>query len=189
MLTITGGQFRGAKLFTPKGKDFRPTLSRTKEALFNVITSRYQLSDYDCYDLFAGSGALGLEAISRGAKKAVFIESNKQHFEFVKKNIQKLSVENYTSAYMDNAVHWLSAKHWDYPLNLFLIDPPYQSYLAQDILDELGKAAAFLQGSLVVIESPKRKSLKEPECMSLFQQKVYGSTKLDFYQILKMGRL
>lgn len=185
MLTITGGQFKGIKLSTPKGKDFRPTLSKTKEALFNVITSRYELPDYDCYDLFAGSGALGLEAISRGVRKAVFIENSKQHFEFVKQNIKKLSLEARTTVHKDNAIHWLSRKSWDYPLNLILIDPPYQTDLAQDVLNEVGKAATFLQKSLVVVESPKKKPLKAPECMTLFQQKAYGSTKLEFFEILK----
>lgn len=189
MLTITGGQFRGTKLSTPKGKDFRPTLSKTKEALFNVIISRYQLSDYECYDLFAGSGALGLEAISRGAKKTIFVEKSKQHIEFVKQNIRRLSLEARTEIHRDNAINWLSDKNWGYPLNLFLIDPPYQTDLAQDVLNKLGKAARFLQKSLVVIESAKKKTLKAPESMTLFQQKAYGSTKLEFYEILNKGEL
>ncbi len=184
MLNITGGKFKGIRLSTPKGNDFRPTLGKTKEALFNVITSRYELTDYDCYDLFAGSGALGLEAISRGAKRTIFVENSKPHVEFIKQNIRKLSLEDRTIVYKDNAIHWLSRISWDYPLNLFLIDPPYQTDLAQEVLDELGKAAAFLQESLVVVESSKKKTLIAPECLALFQQKAYGSTKLEFFQIL-----
>ena len=184
MLTIIGGQFRGKRLTTPKGKDFRPTLGKTREALFSIITSRFELTDYDCYDLFAGSGALGLEALSRGARNAVFIEINKHHYKLVQQNIEHLTLKDRASVFLGNAVQWLAHKNWEYPQNLFIIDPPYQTDLAQEIIDELGKSAHSLQESLVVVETAKKKKLIVSDCMTLFQQKTYGSTKLEFFQIL-----
>ena len=94
-MRIISGRFRGTKLFTLDGDEVtRPTLDRIKEPLFNIL--QFKFDDAICLDLFAGSGALGLEAISRGAKKTYFSEVNRKAQEIVEKNIEKTKTESQT---------------------------------------------------------------------------------------------
>ena len=89
-MRIIAGEKRGTKLYTLEGLNTRPTLDRVKESLFNIIQSKIRDSIF--LDLFAGSGAIGLEAVSRGAKKAILCDSNKQAIQIIKKNIEKTRI-------------------------------------------------------------------------------------------------
>ena len=93
MIRIIAGEFRGRKLKVPTGNDVRPTSDKVREALFNLLTSMLNWDNMTVLDLYAGSGALGLEALSRGAKKAIFVESSKKHVSIILKNISMLSLE------------------------------------------------------------------------------------------------
>jgi 16S rRNA (guanine966-N2)-methyltransferase len=189
LLNIIGGELRGAKLITPKGKDFRPTLNKTREALFSVISSRYNLKEYECYDLFAGSGALGFEAVSRGAVNVRFIEYNRNNYLLLKRNIEQLGLESRCQAVFGEAIQWLTKKKWEPAQRLFFIDPPYESKLAQTAINVLAKVGKNLENNLVVIETPKDLPLQFPEMITLFQQKIYGPTKLDFLEIITRSSL
>lgn len=189
MLTIIGGELRGAKLFTPKGKEFRPTLNKTREALFNVISSRYNLQDFDCYDLFAGSGALGFEAVSRGAPSVWFIENQRSNYLLLKKNVEHLGLEGRCQLFFGDALQWLQRQIWKPGPRIFFLDPPYDSKLAQKTINLLAKAGQNLENNLVIVESPKASSFQFPETMTVFQQKTYGLTRLDFLQIETMSGL
>lgn len=184
LITIVGGSLKGSKLHTPKGNDVRPTLGRTRDAIFNVLTSRYKLSQYRAVDLFAGSGALGLEAVSRGTKKVVFTEKDKQHYQIIKKNIEKLHVEALSQVFLTNAVRWIDSFAWSMDKNLILIDPPYRSDLAQIALDKLGQMVDLLHKSLIVLESHESKITTVHNSFQLFQRKKYGNTTIAFYEVL-----
>jgi len=185
LLNIVGGRFRGAKLYSPKGGDARPTLGRTREAIFNVLSCRYDLQEYRAVDLFAGSGALGLEAVSRGAESAVFVENNKQNCQVISKNIKKLDVGDCCQVFSENVISWISRYNWSIDKNLFLIDPPYNTPLAQSVLESLGQMAGSLTSSLIVIEAHKSQVFKTHKCFQSFQQKKYGTTTIDFFEVLK----
>ena len=90
-MRIIGGLARGTKLYTLEGKDTRPTLDRVRESLFNILQN--EIKDSKLLDLFSGSGAIGLESISRGAKKAILCDKNKQAIQIINKNVEKLRVK------------------------------------------------------------------------------------------------
>lgn len=100
-MRIIAGEKRGTKLYTLEGLNTRPTLDRVKESLFNII--QLEIRDSIFLDLFAGSGAIGLEAVSRGAKKAILCDSNKQAIQIIKKNIEKTRISR-QSRTLSNAV-------------------------------------------------------------------------------------
>lgn len=182
MLTIIGGRLKGTRLITPKGRAFRPTLGKTREALFSVLVSRYELSDFTCVDLFAGSGALGFEAISRGTAHCSFIESSRQSVQLLKRNIDHLSLQDSCEVFHSDALAWIGRMTWSQPV-LFLIDPPYQSHLAQSALKCLDARSGELQECLIVVESSKKLRIECPPSMKRFQHKCYGNTTLDFFEI------
>ncbi len=96
MLRIIGGEFRGRKLKVPAGKDVRPTSDRVREALFNLLSSMLSWEELTVIDLYAGSGALGLEALSRGAKNAIFVEASRKHMKILLQNVELMSSEQVT---------------------------------------------------------------------------------------------
>lgn len=185
MLKITGGKYKGFKILCPKGNEVRPTLAKTREALFNVICSRFDLSEYSAIDLFAGSGALGFEAISRGADNVTFIETNKLHCEYLKKNVKKLQVLDQCEVHCTDAIRWLGTLTSAEKPMLFLLDPPYDTPLLEKSLDIITEQIANLPGSLLMLELPKNKEIAYPDKFKVFQQKKFGKTKLDFIQIVE----
>ena len=93
MIRIIGGEYRGRKLKVPVGNDVRPTSDRVREALFNQLSSMLSWNDFTVLDLYAGSGALGLEALSRGAKHAIFVEVSRRHLKILQQNVEWMSPE------------------------------------------------------------------------------------------------
>lgn len=184
MLKIIGGKLRSRKIKTIQGLETRPTLEKTRGVIFNTLQSRYHLDEYEAYDLFAGSGALGLEAISRGASKAYFLEKNRKAYSLLQKNIKELGVENQCESRCQDATQWLKSHRWNQQQNLFLLDPPYQTAFAQKVIDLLAKQQEQLKESLVVIETGKEITFTIPEGFELFQQKQLAKTRLDFLEIL-----
>ena len=91
MIRIIGGEYRGRKLKVPAGNDVRPTSDRVREALFNLLSSLLSWNEVTVLDLYAGSGALGLEALSRGAKHSIFIDASRRHLKILKQNVELIS--------------------------------------------------------------------------------------------------
>ncbi|MCP4753531.1 MAG: 16S rRNA (guanine(966)-N(2))-methyltransferase RsmD [Proteobacteria bacterium] len=183
MLRITGGRLKGRKLLTQKGKATRPTLEKTREAIFNTLQSRYDLERYEAYDLFAGSGALGFEAFSRGASGTIFIETNKKNRSLILANIKDLSLEKHCRVLLEDAVRWLKRQKWSGEPKLFLIDPPYESRLAQQTVDSLASRDDIPVQSLMVLETARDWQVAYPDNFSVFSQKQFGKTRLDFIEI------
>lgn len=183
MLKITSGRLKGKKLKAQKGCQTRPTLEKTRDALFNVLQNRYQLEEYEAYDLFSGSGALGFEAYSRGVSQVSFFENNRQSFNQLKQNIAALALELPCTLYHTDSMGWLKNHKWQNRLNLFLVDPPYDSQLAQETINIIASNADSLVNSLLVIETDKDIKFDYPAFFHLFQQKNFGKTRLDFFKI------
>ena len=139
LMRIITGSARGRRLLSPEGFDVRPTTDKVKESLFNIL--QFELEGREVLDLFAGSGQLGLEALSRGAKSAVFVDSSPRSLDIVKKNIRLTGMEVQASAVAGDAFSFLAAT--DRKFDLVFLDPPYDHKL-------IDKAAALLP---VVAES------------------------------------
>lgn len=120
-LIITGGRFKGRKLLTFSGKNTRPTTSMVRQALFNILQN--QMQDASFLDLFAGSGIMGIEALSRGALKAVFVEQDKKTAAKLKENLEKLGLQSRGQVIMQDSFKALS--FLKEPFDLAYVDPPY----------------------------------------------------------------
>lgn len=147
LMRIITGSARGRRLLSPEGFDVRPTTDKVKESLFNIL--QFELEGREVLDLFAGSGQLGLEALSRGAKSAVFVDSSPRSLDIVKKNIRLTGMEAQASAVAGDAFSFLAVT--DRKFDLVFLDPPYDHKL-------IDKAAALLprvlkSTSVVVAES------------------------------------
>ena len=123
-MRIISGKARGTKLYTLEGKNTRPTLDRVKESLFNIIQN--EILDCTFLDLFSGSGAIGLEAVSRGAKESILCDNSKEAIEIIKKNIQKTHFEKNVKLYYDKFDNLLKNKIEE-QIDIVYIDPPYET--------------------------------------------------------------
>ncbi|MDH5559340.1 MAG: 16S rRNA (guanine(966)-N(2))-methyltransferase RsmD [Deltaproteobacteria bacterium] len=182
MIRISGGFLKGKKIRAPNISPLRPTLEKTRSAIFDTLVSRFQLKDYCVIDLFAGSGALGFEALSRGAAKAVFIENNKKLFSGLKNTAEELKVGEFCTFFLSDALNWIQDLSVNASKSLFLVDPPYKSNLSQKVLELLAHNKIDLTNSLVVIEESKRSEIDIPECFLVIKQKIFGDTQLYFLE-------
>ena len=180
MLRIVGGKYKGRKLLTPKGLDTRPTLEKTREIIFDIISSRYSLENFEAVDLFAGSGAMGFEALSRGVKNVTFVEISKANCRLIHNNIKKLDAENTCQICPQDAIKWIQQHDWSKYANLCFLDPPYESELNQQAINILGNTRLQLDESLFVLETNKDHQIFYSDKFKLFRQKIAGRTKLDF---------
>lgn len=154
-MRVIAGKVRRMTLACPQGKDVRPTTDRIKETLFNII----QNDIYDCefLDLFSGSGAIGIEAISRGARSAVFVEKSKEALRCIEYNLSHTRLEDEAEVLpMDalQAIRNLSkrGKHFD----IVFMDPPYNCNLEEPVLDALAVSGIVDEDSLIIVETSLR---------------------------------
>lgn len=179
-MRIISGKHRGRKLVTLEGLDVtRPTSDRVKEALFNIIGNR--VIDANVLDMFAGSGALGLEAISRGAKQCVFIDSSKNAINVIKNNIALCKEEQ--AAQVINLDYKLALdKVKNIKFDLVFIDPPYLKDIEESAL--LGVSNLLNKDAIVIVETDQTDDL--PETVSnlvKYDARKYGRTIISFYCI------
>ena len=151
-MRIIGGKARGTKLYTLEGNNTRPTLDRVKESLFNIIQNYIQDSVF--LDLFAGSGAIGLEAVSRGAKKSILCDNSKEAINIIKQNIKKTKFENriqlYKLPYDKALIEQINEK-----IDIIYIDPPYETNFAYEALKIILEKELIKQESIVIIETDR----------------------------------
>ena len=126
MIRIVGGKFKGQKLQVPHGDKVRPTSNKIREAVFNILNHLIDFDDYLVLDLFAGSGALGLEAISRGCSESFLIEANAKHFHILKENASFLQNNATIKTIRHKAERWLPSFSDNSKNCLIFLDPPYQ---------------------------------------------------------------
>ncbi len=185
MLRIISGEFGGQKIKTLPGRETRPTSDRVREALFNVWQPRLK----ECFflDLYAGSGAIGIEALSRGAARAVFIEANSSAIKVIKENLARLNLLDRAEviwAKLPAGLEIVAAK--GYKFDLIFMDPPYGQNLASPILIKLGEQDLLVDLGWVAAETAAREPLPAGvgnlEC---FREKRYGDTRLSYYSTIK----
>lgn len=182
-MRVVSGAFRGKKLSAPPGITTRPTADRVKEALFNILASRIDLSDIRVLDICAGTGALGIEALSRGAATCCFVESDRSVAAVLEKNIAAVkSTHRAEILVMDavKALQALAARGLNFDLVFF--DPPYDSGLYTAILEVLDVRGLLSSGAVLVAECAVRNPLPE-SCgrLKLIDRRVYGTTALELF--------
>ena len=173
-MRIISGKARGTKLYTLDGENTRPTLDRVKESLFNIIQNNVR--DTVFLDLFSGSGAIGLEALSRGVKKAIFCDKSKEACEIIKKNIKKTHFENDSVVYNEDfkiVLNKLKEK-----VDIIFLDPPYKTNFAIDAVKIILENNLIKEESMIIIETDIKDELMEQ----------LENLNCNIYDIRKYGR-
>ena len=172
-MRIIAGQWRGRPIIAPKGDATRPTADRTREALFSMLASRLgSFEELAVADLFAGSGALGLEALSRGAASCLFVEQDRPAIDALRTNIAKLGAKADVRAQSVLALPPATA-----PLDLILMDPPYGTGAGAVALDKLGRLGWVGPATWISIETAKNEDLTV-EGFTADVERVHGKAKI-----------
>ncbi len=176
-LRIVAGSARGHGLFTPKGRDIRPTSDRVRGALFNLLGS---VQDLVGLDLFAGTGALGLEALSRGAKHVLFVDKNRAAIDLVRRNLAHTKLETQADVWMMDAFRALKQLgNQNRRFDLILLDPPYQEVDFERLFDERLWKPLILPTSCAILETSTRRRLDfSPTGWDIGDRRSYGETEL-----------
>ncbi len=180
-MRIVAGEFRGRTLATPKGSAIRPTSDRLREALFNVLAHGYDdpVAGARVIDLFAGTGALGLEALSRGAQAAVFVDDGAEARGLIRGNIDALGLGGRTRLFRRDATR-LGDRGPVPPFSLAFLDPPYGRDLATPALASLARGGWLVDGALAVVEEMSAATLEPPAGFAVEEVRDYGETALTF---------
>lgn len=178
-MRIVGGQFRGRALKSPSSNAIRPTSDKLRESVFNILTHAYgdPVSSARVLDLFAGTGALGLEALSRGATFALFVDEGAEARGIIRANVETLSLTGVTKIFRRDA-----AKMGEIgalaPFDLIFCDPPYGKGLAEKSLVSLREGKWLSPGALPVIEEAVKSAFKAPEGFEELERREYGDSEI-----------
>ena len=181
-MKITGGYLKGQTLFTPTSKEIRPLRTKIRKSLFDIIG--HDLTGFKILDLFCGTGALGIEALSRGAEFVVFVDASEKSQKLVLKNLAKFKLLEKARFYKKPLPQFLSvlAKK-QLVFDLIFITPPYLKGLSLKTLENIPKAILH-PSTIIIVEEHTQVSLPEKtEIFNLFKKKIYGETSLWFYSL------
>jgi 16S rRNA (guanine966-N2)-methyltransferase len=180
-MRIVGGRLRGRALAAPKTQAIRPTSDRLRESLFNILAHAYgdPASGARVLDLFAGTGALGLEAISRGAAFCLFVDDGAEARALIRQNVEALGLGMVTRVFRRDATN-LGAAHPVEPFGLVFLDPPYRKGLAVPALAALRDGGWLEPEALVVVEDAADAELAAPAGYAELERRTYDDTMIVF---------
>ena len=179
-MRIISGTSKGRKLVTPRSQSLRPTSDRVKESMFNILQD--DIVGKVVLDLFAGTGNLGIEALSRGAKKTIFVEKGRQALRLIQRNLTQFGLEERSEILPKDANRAIGIlKQKGESFDLILMDPPYQKGLIQKTLMKLNSHQIYHKDSILVIEHNRREPLSTVmEGWNLIRQRRIGDTLISF---------
>ncbi|HJV35638.1 16S rRNA (guanine(966)-N(2))-methyltransferase RsmD [Geomonas sp.] len=189
-MRVIAGEARGRTLIAPKSLRVRPTADRVKEALFSMLLSRLgELNDMRVLDLFAGTGNLGIEALSRGAEFAVFVDSHRESAEIIRKNLEITRYTDRARVVVQEAGNALKIlARGERPFHLVFLDPPYGEGHTEKVLELLSTSPLVDEGTTVVAEFSAKEEI--PRSFGRLQEserRVYGDTAVSFLTITNRG--
>ena len=182
MLRITSGSFRGRYIQALPGNTTRPTSERLRQAWLNSL--QMKIPEARVLDLFSGSGALGFEAISRGASFVLFVEENTKAAQVIRENIKILNVDEQTRILQKRAEQVSTLLTGEAPFDLIFMDPPYHKGFEEKILSEFPWEALLTEDGRLCIESAYRKegAFTAPASLAVARHEKYGDSQLTFYE-------
>lgn len=182
-MRIVGGEFRGRTLAAPRSDAIRPTSDRTRESLFNILAHAYPeaLDGGRVLDLFAGTGAVGLEALSRGARAALFVEQGVEGRGLLHSNIEALGVIGRAKIFRRDATA-LGGVGTMEPFGLLFADPPYGKGLGERALDAAARGGWLVDGALAILEERADIQPAAIDGFALLDERGFGDTRMHFYR-------
>lgn len=181
-MRIISGTARGTKLYTLEGLATRPTLDRVKESIFNIIQG--EIEGTQILDVFAGSGAIGLELLSRGAKRAVLCDKSKEAIQIIKKNIEKTHMQEKAEVY-NLDFEQLIEKIKNQKFDIIYIDPPYATDFVRKTIDKVFENRLVKEGTKIIIETDdEQRILKDIENknVEITDRRKYGRATIIFLE-------
>jgi 16S rRNA (guanine966-N2)-methyltransferase len=180
-MRIVGGRYRGRTLAAPRTRDIRPTSDRLRESLFNVLAHAYgdPVTGARVLDLFAGTGALGLEAMSRGAAFALFVDEGAEARALIRENVATLGLGGATKIFRRDATK-LGPAHPIEPFTLVFLDPPYGRGLAEQALTSAQAGGWLAADALILVEEASDAAFAAPAGFTEAERRRYDDTELVF---------
>src|ERR1700742_2039902 len=180
-MRVVGGRLKGRNLASPASRDIRPTADRLRESLFNILVHAYDdpIDGARVLDLFAGTGALGIEAISRGAAFTLFVDNGAEARALLRNNVEALALGGVSKVYRRDATDPGPA-HPMQPFSLAFLDPPYGKGLAEKSLASLRDGGGLVSGALLVGEEAKAAAFAAPEGFEELERRAYDDTEFVF---------
>lgn len=176
-MRVITGEARGRKLITLEGEDVRPTTSKVKEAVFSAI--QFDIQGRIFLDLFAGSGQMGIEALSRGAKSAVFVDNSRKSIDIIRKNLNNAGLYSKAKIFHTDSSSYLDIT--DENFDIVFLDPPYGTGILQKVLPKIVEKVK--KTAVIIVENPEKEEILQNygEFM-LDRQKHYGKIKISMYR-------
>jgi len=180
-MRVVAGRLKGRTIAAPSSREIRPTADRLREALFNILVHAYgdPVEEARVIDLFAGTGALGIEALSRGAQFALFVDNGAEARALLRQNVEALALGGVSKVYRRDATR-LGPAHPMPPFTLALLDPPYGKGLGETALAALRDGGWLAPQALVVVEEAKAAAFKAPEGFEELERRAYDDTEFVF---------
>jgi 16S rRNA (guanine966-N2)-methyltransferase len=177
-MRVVGGSLRGRTLAAPKSPTIRPTADRLREALFNILVHAYDnpIGGARVLDLFAGTGALGIEALSRGSAFALFVDDGAEARALLRENVATLGLGGTSRIFRRDATK-LGPAHPVEPFALAFLDPPYGKGLAEQALDSARAGGWLMPDALIVVEEAKKSAFAAPEGFAEIERRLYDDTE------------
>lgn len=180
-MRVVGGRLKGRNIASPTTQAIRPTADRLRESLFNILIHAYEnpILDARVLDLFAGTGALGIEAVSRGAGFTLFVDNGSEARALLRNNVEALGLGGVTKVYRRDAAD-LGPAHPVEPFSLVFLDPPYRMKLAEKALASLRDGRWLTPGALLVVEEAKNAGFAAPDGFEELERRAYDDTEFTF---------
>jgi 16S rRNA (guanine966-N2)-methyltransferase len=187
-MRVVGGSLRGRALLSPKSRAIRPTSDRLRESLFNILAHSFDnvTSGARVLDLFAGTGALGIEALSRGADFAMFVDSSDEAQSVLGENLTRLGLSSRSRPLRADAAK-LAGSPQRQLFTLAFLDPPYACDLVRPTLEALRRGAWLMERSLVIVEESRKAIVAPPASFEYLDQRLYGDTQIVFLRFQGEG--
>lgn len=182
-MRVISGKAKRLQLKTLEGLDTRPTTDRIKETLFNMIAPR--ITDCDFLDLFSGSGAIGIEALSRGARYAAFVENNKEAIECIKSNLKSTKLEEGRVLFMDVASSIRALELEGKVFDIIFMDPPYNKGLEEEVIRTLQNSNIIYLNTIIIVEASIETSFSflDDTKFCITKEKLYKTNKHVFIEL------
>ena len=184
-MRVVGGRLKGRNIAAPASRDIRPTADRLRESVFNILMHAYDnpIEGARVLDLFAGTGALGIEAASRGAAFTLFVDNGAEARALLRNNVEALALGGVTKVYRRDATD-LGPAHPMEPFSLAFLDPPYGKGLGEKALVSLREGGWLSPGALLIVEEAKAAGFVTSEGFEELERRAYDDTEFVFLRIV-----